>query len=150
MTLSLRAKRNIALNQAELLHKRYCDYNQAERVTSRKLADNGHPAASLYNAIQREFDTLRFACNSNARLIGLLVDDAGNQVASLELWCPTLGLPWDCFKEIDGEYFGHIYPAHDKYERYVDANIAAKFPGVNKSFRILLIAKAVHHAQQRQ
>lgn len=110
----------------------YRHYNQQEHETVSKLAEGNHPASALYTACRWYFDTLSVACNSAARLVAMTVDRKGEPLHSLEFWVPSLSLPTYCDKDLNGEYFGRIYPAHERWNAYVDAMIAAGFPGVKK------------------
>lgn len=114
----------------EKVHRNYRDYNQKESAFDKKMADAGHPNGKLYTACRSFFDTLKYACNSRARLVAMSMAPNGEPLSSLEFWCPTLSLPWSAHREVNGTYYGHIYPAHDSWNNYINDMIAEGFRGV--------------------
>lgn len=128
-TLTAKARKARQLH-VEKMHRNYRDYNQKESASDKKMADAGHPNGKLYTACRAFFDTLKYACNSRARLVAMSMDPNGEPSSLLEFWCPTLSLPWSPFREINGTYYGHLYPAHASWNNYIDDMIADGFRGV--------------------
>jgi hypothetical protein len=110
------------LAKLEQAHATYCDYNQQERSDCAAMARLGHPRARAYRQLRAFFDTLRFACNSNARHFSYV--DAHEQS---QYWAPHLDLTWHPAKAL--ACFGHIYPAHNDWDRYIEAAAAADWKG---------------------
>lgn len=103
------------------LHGLYCDYNQDGRDDVGYMAENRHPFAGDYRRLRAEFDRLRYACNSSARLIAY--KDASEQA---QYWAPELKVTWDP-KEFKG--FFHVYPAMgEKWTEYLRAAAKAGWP----------------------
>jgi hypothetical protein len=92
-------------------HRVHFNYNQAEPGDCRLMAELGHPHAADYRRLRAEFDTLKYACNSNTRFVAFRDDD--NNVA---VDAPDLSLTWYP-KGIEGFY--HVYPAHAGWEAYI-------------------------------
>lgn len=138
------AARRQQMAQAQALHAIYGNYNQQASDCDTLMANNKHPCGALYRTTRAFFDSLRFACNAGARLVALKTTTAGETAFSIEFWAMRLSLPWNCYREVDGEYFGHIYPAHDRWDRYVQAHINTRFSLVNKDNEPLMTGGSFH------
>lgn len=107
--------------ELDRLHGTYGDYNQDERDDVQVMAANGHPFAQDYRRLRVEFDRLRYACNSGARLVAY--KDEGERA---EYWSPELKVAWDP-KDLPG--FFHVYPAMgEKWTEYLRAAAKADWP----------------------
>lgn len=110
-------------------HAMYGHFRQDERSSTRFMADNGHPDAGAYEKLRAFFDTLRFACNSSARLYTFA--DPGNQA---QYWAPSLTVSWRP-RGLPG--IGHVYPAlGEPWDMYLKVAAAAGWPeGVEPRLR---------------
>lgn len=106
----------------EKRHGNYCDYNQKESSTYRRMAETGHPFAENYSKLRAFFDELKYACNSNARFYSFK-----SQSECSEYWAPKLSLSSYPSGERFSE-FGHIYPARDNWKQYIEAAAEAGYP----------------------
>lgn len=103
-------------------HKSYCDFNQQERSDCALMVAKGHPHAAVYRELRGFFDSLRYACNSAARRF--THKDAYERS---EYWAPSLDISWYPSGDALAK-FGHIYPAHDRWEEYIEAAAEAGWP----------------------
>lgn len=129
------------------LNSNYCNYNQTERADQVRLASGGHPAAAVYLKMRAFFDRLKYACNSSTRLVAAATGEDGTFSQRVEFLAPNLTLPRGIGGEVNGVYFGVLYPAHARWPEYIEAHVAAGFPGVPSKidggkFRILSATRA--------
>lgn len=112
--------------QLQQNHLRYCDFNQNERPDCRTMVMLGHPAAKKYTRMRKFFDQLRYACNASARYFSFK-----DVCEYSQYWAPELSLTWH--PEGALSRFGHVYPAHAKWDEYLAAAAAAKWKGTTPS-----------------
>jgi hypothetical protein len=103
-------------------HGLYSSYNQSENSTSRQMAEKGHPMAMAYRKLRAFFDSLAYACNSSARRFS-----HKNDFECSEYWAPELDLSWYPKGEVLS-HFGHIYPALERWNEYIQAVADAGWP----------------------
>lgn len=109
------------LSQLEADNRAYCDYNQGPRSDCELMLEKGHPAGAAYQELRGFYDSLKYACNSSARRF-----THKNKLNCSEYWAPTLDLSW--YPEGELAKFGHIYPAHARWNEYIEAVAAAGWP----------------------
>jgi len=102
-------------------HLQYCSDNQTIRSDDALMVKLGHPCSQAFTELRAFFDTLSYACNSSARLYSFK-----NQFEQAQFWAPGLDLSW--YPQGDLRRFGHVYPAHEQWEAYLEAAAAAGWP----------------------
>lgn len=91
----------------------YGDYNQKERSGNLRMEALGHPFSADYRAMRTFFDQLKYACNASERFYSFKSHSEHSQYHA-----PTLDLNWH---PTGIGQFGHIYPAHDQWNEYIQA-----------------------------
>lgn len=107
--------------QLEADNQSYCDFNQAPRTDCMLMAENGHPAGAAYLELRAFYDTLKYASNAGARHFS-----HKHKLECSQYWAPTLDLGW--YPDGELSHFGHIYPAHARWQEYVLAVAKAGWP----------------------
>jgi hypothetical protein len=129
-----KAQRKARDAEVERAHAMYFDYNQRRHTTSERFAEAGHPLARAYNAIAKLFFSMKYCSNASTRLIayanvGGTMEQSASEVVSIHR--PEICESWSVFREINGTYFGHVYPASPQWNDFVDATIATRFKHSN-------------------
>ncbi len=108
------------LENLKATHRQYCAYNQVERADCKLMSRLGHPWTEGYTGLRAFFDSLKYACNSGARLFAY--EDAAE---CAEYWAPRLELSWQP-QDIKG--FSRVYPSDPQWESYIQACADAGWP----------------------
>ncbi|MEJ8837642.1 hypothetical protein [Ramlibacter sp. AN1133] len=116
------ARQSADLAHAEKLHSLYCDWLQRESKDVLRMVQLGHPGAAGYRRLRDFFESLKYACNGGARLF-----TCAGPTEKSEYWTPDLQLSWYPSGRSLRE-FGHVYPAHASWTKYVEAAAHAHWP----------------------
>jgi hypothetical protein len=92
------------------MHRSYCDYNQKEPLTCVNMAATGHPRAADYLKLRAFFDSLKYACNSRARLFSYKSEQDYS-----EYWAPELRLSSNPTNSDLAELKAHYSADYNKY-----------------------------------
>lgn len=103
-------------------HKLYCDFNQKEDVDSAFMAANAHPETGAYKELREFFDSLKYACNSGARIFSW-----SNYCERTEYWKPTLEIG-NAPKTDALAKFYNISPSNNLWGDYLKASAQAGWP----------------------
>lgn len=115
-------------------HAMYFDYNQGRHATSERFAGAGHPLTKVYDAIAKLFFSLNYCCNASTRWIayanvGGTIEQSAAEAVTLHR--PEICESWNVGRDINGTYFGHVYPASNQWDAFVEATIASGFKHSN-------------------
>lgn len=129
-----KAQRNARDKVVERAHDSYFNYNQSRHSTSERFARAGHPFASAYDAIAKLYFSMKYCNNSGTRVVayanvGGAIEQSAAEAVSISR--PEICESWNVDREIDGTYFGHVYPASAQWDDFVEATIASGFKHSN-------------------
>lgn len=134
ITALTKAQRNVRDAAVERAHAMYFDYNQRRHTTSERFAEAGHPLTRAYQAIAKLFFSMKYCSNASTRFIAYA--EVGGSIEqstaeSVTIHRPEICESWNVFREINGTYFGHVYPASEQWDGFVSAVIATNFKHSN-------------------